>query len=283
VGTDAAVHWRERGGDAGLLHAVRTRCDDQRTDADARGRLQHLGAGTGAFSQLPAGLPIFGQVQKSLPIDAGGGNPGNDYQFVGRVDWTMGPATQAYVRYAYQNAKTDPGTNASSPYNGYDTGNTVNNHNILGSFVHVFSTNITSQTKLVFNQVANDQPINGDPQPTLYMNPTTAVRLQNYRISFPGYLPWSPGNAIPFGGPQRLLQLYHDQTWIMGRHDFRFGGSYVHMTDDRTFGAVRERGRIAEHDLQRADVAGQLRHRSNSPVQTAINPEGFRGARTRHR
>lgn len=236
-----------------------------------------IGSGTGAFSQLPAGMPIFGQVQKSLPIDAGGGNPGNEYQFVGRVDWTMGPATQAYVRYAFQNAKTDPGTNASSPYSGYDTGNTIDNHNLLGSFVHVFSSNVTSQTKLVFNQVANDQPINGDPQPTLYMNPTTAVRLQGYRISFPGYLPWSPGNAIPFGGPQRLLQLYHDQTWVSGQHDFRFGGSYVHMTDDRTFGAYEnavESLNTQSNALTSLDnfVIGQIRR-----FQTAINPEGYPG------
>ena len=44
-----------------------------------------------------------------------------------------------------------------------------------------------------------------------------------------------PGNDIPFGGPQKLLQLYQDQTWLKGKHDIRFGGSYVHIADDRTF------------------------------------------------
>ena len=69
------------------------------------------------------------------------------------------------------------------------------------------------------------------------MNPTTAVRLQGYRIAFPGYLPWSPGSAIPFGGPQKQLALYQDFNWVKGRHDLRFGGYYMHMNDDRTFGA----------------------------------------------
>ncbi len=69
------------------------------------------------------------------------------------------------------------------------------------------------------------------------MNPTSVVRLQGYRIGFPGYSPFQPGNAIPFGGPQSLLQLYQDQTWLKGSHDFRFGGSYVHISDNRTFGA----------------------------------------------
>ena len=45
------------------------------------------------------------------------------------------------------------------------------------------------------------------------------------------------GLDIPFGGPQSLLQLYHDQTWLRGSHDVRFGGSYVHISDNRTFSA----------------------------------------------
>ena len=96
------------------------------------------------------------------------------------------------------------------------------------------------------------------------MNPTGAVRLQGYRIAFPGYLPFSPGNAIPFGGPQKLLQLYQDQTWIKGKHDLRFGGSYVHISDDRTFGAYANAVEVAEHDLRGAAVARQLRARPDS-------------------
>ena len=33
------------------------------------------------------------------------------------------------------------------------------------------------------------------------------------------------------------MQLYHDQTWLKGSHDFRFGGSYIHINDDHTFSA----------------------------------------------
>src|SRR5205823_14722973 len=73
--------------------------------------------------------------------------------------------------------------------------------------------------------------------PRLTMNPSGAVNLQGYRIAFPGYLPWNPGNDIPFGGPQKLFQVYQDQTWLAGTHDVRFGGSYVHINDDRTFSA----------------------------------------------
>ena len=236
-----------------------------------------LGAGTGAFSQLPAGLPVFGRVEKTLPIDAGGGDPQDNYQWVNRVDYSFGPATQLYIRYAYQNQEAEPGTNASSPYSGFDTGYLNHNHNVLGSVTHVWKPNFTTQTKLVWNRLFGDQPLNGEPQPTLYMNPTTSVRLQGYRIAFPGYLPWSPGSAIPFGGPQQLWQLYQDQTWISGKHDFRFGGSYVRILDDRTFGAYANSVQALNSTsaaLPSLDnfVLGQLRRFS-----AAINPQGYPG------
>jgi outer membrane receptor protein involved in Fe transport len=235
-----------------------------------------LGAGTGAFSALPAGLPAFGQVRKVAPVDAGGGDPQDNYQWVSRVDYNLGN-TQIYVRYAYQNQEAQPGTNSLNLYEGYDTGFLNHNHNVLGSLTRVYSPTFTSQTKVVWNRLFGDQPLNGEPQPALYMNPSSVVRLQGHRITFPGYLPWGPGTAIPFGGPQQLLQLYQDQTWIKGKHDFRFGGSFVRILDDRTFGAYAN----AVQALNRTNAAlpsldnlvlGQI-----GRFQSAINPNGFPG------
>ena len=158
-------------------------------------------------------------MEKNLPIDAGGGDPQDHFQFVNRVDWSQSVNTQAYVRYAYQNQDLQAGTNASSPYSGFDTGSVNKNHSFLASVTHVFSPRFTSQSKVVWNRFYEDQPLNGAPVPTLYMNSTGPVELQGYRIAFPGYLPWDPGNAIPFGGPQKFLQLYQDQTWLKGAHD----------------------------------------------------------------
>ena len=196
---------------------------------------------------------------------------------MGRLDFSLSAATQAYVRYAYQNQETEPGTNASSPYDGFDTGLTQNNHNLLGSLTHVFSPSFTSQTKVSWSKVANDQPLNGEPQPTLYMNPTTPVRLQGFRIAFPGYLPWNPGSAIPFGGPQKQLAFYQDFNWVKGKHDLRFGGYYMHMADDRTFGAYAnsvESLNTTQTALPSLDnfVRGQIRR-----YQGAINPNGYPG------
>jgi outer membrane receptor protein involved in Fe transport len=237
-----------------------------------------FGTSSGPFSQLPADLPVFGRVDKSLPIDAGGGDPQDNYQWVNRVDYSFGPSTQLYVRYAYQNQESQPGTNSASPFAGFDTAYLNHNHNVLGSVTRVWKPNFTTQTKLVWNRLYGDQPLNGDYQPTLYMNPTTVVRLQGYRLTFPGYLPWGPGTAIPFGGPQQLWQLYQDQTWITGKHDFRFGGSYVRILDDRTFGAygnsVQALNSASGNNLISLDsfVLGQLRR-----FQTAINPGGLPG------
>ena len=128
-----------------------------------------------------------------------------------------------------------------------------NNHNLLGSLTHVCSPSFTSQTKVVVEQArSNDQPLNGDPQPTLYMNPTTAVRLQGYRIAFPGYLPCNPGSAIPFGGPQKQLAVLPGLQLGQGqaRHPLR---RLLHAHRGRPhLRRVRERGRGAQHHADRA-------------------------------
>ncbi|MFN8093504.1 MAG: TonB-dependent receptor [Vicinamibacteria bacterium] len=236
-----------------------------------------LGTGAGAFNSLPAGLPVFGQVRKSLPIDAGGGDPQNNYQLVGRLDFSLSASTQAYLRYAWQDQQSEPGTNSSSPYSGYDTNYVSKNHNVLGSLTHVFSPTLTSQTKFVWNRLLNEQPLNGEPQPTLYMNPSGVLRLQGYRITFPGYLPWGPGTAIPFGGPQQLFQAYQDFNWVKGRHDLRFGGSYNHIADDRTFGAYANAVEALNSTSSGLPSLNNFVLGRISRFQSAINPKGYPG------
>ena len=68
--------------------------------------------GSGAFQSLPASTPVFARVEKSLPLDAGGGDPQNDYQWVTRVDFTLSNSAQMYVRYALQDQQAEAGTNS---------------------------------------------------------------------------------------------------------------------------------------------------------------------------
>jgi hypothetical protein len=91
--------------------------------------------------------------------------------------------------------------------------------------------------RLVWNKISEDQPINGAPEPGLYMNTLSSVLIQGDEIAFPGYFPFNPGVSIPAGGPQKLLQFYQDQTWLSGAHDVRFWRFFVRVMDDHTFGA----------------------------------------------
>ncbi len=54
----------------------------------------------------------------------------------------------------------------------------------------------------------------------------------------PGYVPdVCSFSGIPFGGPQNIYQGYQGFTWVKGKHTFKFGGQYIHMRDNRTYGA----------------------------------------------
>lgn len=234
--------------------------------------------GGGAFNRLPANLPAFGQVLQSTPIDAGGGDPQDTYQGVARLDFNINPKTNAYVRYAYERKTFLDGSNSASPYQGFLTGSLERNHNVLGSLTRIWSPTFTTQTKVVYNRLAEEQPLGEQPpSPGLYMNPGTVVRIQGQRIGFPGYLPFAPGNAIPFGGPQALYQFHQDMNWSSGAHDIRVGGLYVRIQDDRTFGAY-ENAVMALNTASAAEpsldnlVAGQL-----GRFQVAIDPNGFPG------
>src|SRR5262249_38487970 len=49
-----------------------------------------VGSGAGAFNNLPADLAVFGRVDQPLSIDAGGGDPQNNYLVVEKVDFSVG-------------------------------------------------------------------------------------------------------------------------------------------------------------------------------------------------
>jgi hypothetical protein len=104
--------------------------------------------------------------------------------------------------------------------------------------VHSFNARLTSQSKLVFNRLNTFQPLGTQPAaPGLFFNNSVATVIATHNVGLPGYLPFSPGNGVPFGGPQNFVQAYQDLTWVKSRHTLRFGGSYNYQRDNRTFGA----------------------------------------------
>ena len=76
------------------------------------------------------------------------------------------------------------------------------NHNLLGSLTHVFSPTLHQPDEgRRGTGSANDQPLNGDPQPTLYMNPTTAVRAAGLPHRLPGLPAVEPRQRDPVRRP----------------------------------------------------------------------------------
>ena len=230
-----------------------------------------LPAGT-AFTNLPATLPAFGQVLYRIPSDVGAGFPQNTYQIVSRFDLNISERTQLYGRHALESQDFFVGTNTNSPYQGFNTGADAFNNNILINLTHSFSPRLVSQTKVVYNRLNNGQPLGEQPPgPTLYLRGVTS-RIAGFLVAFPGYLPFNPGLAIPFGGPQNLYQFYQDFNSNWGNHQFRFGGTYIHIRDNRTFGAyenaVETLGANLSQGLSNL-VTGDL-----SGFQVAINPRG---------
>jgi hypothetical protein len=225
---------------------------------------------------VPADTPAFQEVAYSVPTDLGGGFPQNDTSTVTRIDWNLSDNTQIYGRYALQDNITLPGTGANSPYEGFNTGTTAYNQNFLVSLTHTFSPRLVSASKIAFNRVNTGNPLGDQPPgPTLYMNETFAVNVdQNtpVNVAFPGYLPFTPGSAIPANGPSNQLQLYQDLNFLTGHHQFRFGGQFFNIQQNRTFGAfLNSVQTLGINNVQAFNnlVAGQL-----VKFQGAVDPQG---------
>ena len=218
--------------------------------------------------------PMFAEGQYNVPTDSGAGTPQNTYYVVGRVDWNATSKTQLYGRYALQNDNLLTGSVTNSPYAGYDSAETDKNNSFMLSMIHTFNPKLTSQSKIVFNRLNDKQPLGSNPVgPTLYMNATSAPRINGNLIGMPGYSPFTPGNAIPFGGPQNFVQAYQDLSSTHGRHTFRFGGNYTYIRDNRTFGAYEE----AVESLSTKNFRTSMENFLDGVLgqfQAAIDPQG---------
>jgi hypothetical protein len=232
----------------------------------------NLPAGT-AFTNLPAGLPAFGQVIYPVPNDIGGGIPQNTYQAVAPFDFNWTPQTQLYGRYALESSDFFAGTNSFSPFAGFNTGSDIFNNNFLLNLTHTFSQRVVSQSKFAFNRLNNGQPLGArPPSPGLYFFANQPATISGFDVALPGYLPFNPGSAIPFGGPQNLFQLYEDVNYTRGAHQFRFGGTFLHIQDNRTFGAYENAVQTLGTGFSAALT--NLVQGSLQQFQVAIDPQG---------
>jgi len=228
-------------------------------------------------TDFPVGstTPMFAQGQYSVPSDSGAGFPQNTYYIVGRVDWNATSKTQLYGRYALEKGNLFTGSVTNSPYAGYDSGQSTTNNSFLLSLIHSFNSRLTSQSKIVFNRLNLLQPLGANPVgPTLYMNSVSAPKIEGNLIGMPGYSPFTPGNAIPFGGPQNFVQAYQDLSSVHGRHTFRFGGNYTYIRDNRSFGAYQEAVEALSSTTSFRTSVESFLNGVLGQFQSAIDPQG---------
>src|SRR5215467_574790 len=124
--------------------------------------------------KTPINGPIFpegfGQVTYSNPTDVGAGAPQNTYYTINRVDWNISSNTQLTGHYALENSVQAAGTINTSPWVGFDTGQTTFNQNYLISLNHTFSSRLVSSSRITYNRLNLQQPLGAQPAgPTLYL------------------------------------------------------------------------------------------------------------------
>ena len=94
---------------------------------------------SGPCSKNVANSPICDTVSFTVPGDSGGGLPQNTWMEVARFDYNFSANTSLFFRYAAYNELDFPGTVNSSPYDGYNTGQTNFDQNYEIDFVHFFT------------------------------------------------------------------------------------------------------------------------------------------------
>ena len=222
---------------------------------------------------IPAPTNLFCQTSVSAPADNGGGIPQNTWRFTGRIDHHFTDRTNLTGRYAYENARLPNGAVSLSPYgNFFNTGQRARNQNLNLTLTHTFSSRLFSESRFVYNRSLFDQPEAGPGQAPnttpcwQYLNgaSTTTGAL----IAFPGYNPSVCAFAgIPFGGPQNIYQSNENMTFLTGKHTFKWGGGYLHMRDNRTFGAY-------ENGFERSNTMQNMLNGIVNRIQIAIDPRG---------
>jgi outer membrane receptor protein involved in Fe transport len=234
----------------------------------------NLAAGTKILNtgSCNGGALLCDLVSTPVPSDSGGGLPENTWDEVGKVDFNLSAKTTITGRYAGYHEIDFVGSNADSPYAGYNTGISTFNQNYTFTISHVFAANLVDTAKVIYERLHVVEPLGTVPvSPTLY-TAGTAATVFGQDLAFPGYLPTSPGEALPFGGPQNLYQFYDDVSWAKGKHQFKFGGQFVHVRDNRTFGAYEEAVEYLGTNL--ATGLANLASGNIYEFQAAISPQG---------
>jgi Carboxypeptidase regulatory-like domain len=187
---------------------------------------------------IPADTRLFQRANLRAPIDAGAGNAQNAWLFSGRIDHSLDDKTSLMGRYSFQNNDIFSGTNSLSPYQGFNTGQINRNQNVNLAVTRSLTPRLYLESGVAYNRFLNLQPIGAAPATTPCWQYALFNRLPTGPIVFPGYAPDACGSAaLPSSGAQNVYQTYGNVTLSWRRHTIKAGGQYLHLRDNRTFGA----------------------------------------------
>ena len=232
--------------------------------------------GTGSCTATIPGVRcfIFNEVRYSVPNDTGAGTPEDGIQSVSRIDWNVSNNLQIYGVYSLERRTFALGSNADSPYKGFNTGSLIDNTNVQIAGTYSLGSNLVGTSRFTFNKLASEQPLGDQPSgPTLYAR-AAVTRISGVPIAFPGYLPFSPGSAIPFGGPQKVFNASQEFNWNLGNHLLKLGGQYYKILDNRAFGAYQNAVETLANNNSTTTAIQNLFNGVISQFDGAINPKG---------
>ena len=205
-------------------------------------------------------IPAFAFTSRVGPQDFGAGPPQNTILATGRLDWIHGSNTQAFVRYAIENK--DEFAVALQPYSGQlDQSLYGHNQNMSINVIHNWSPTFATESRIAYDRVTGDPERFGGDGYAVPRPPLPGFNILNEAVTLP--------SGMPDGfGPTNGYQFFQTATYSRGRHLLRFGGQYLHMRENYTFGIA---GEMADGQFTntQAFVDGVLRFYS-----IAVDPQG---------
>ncbi|PYV68248.1 MAG: hypothetical protein DMG96_36990 [Acidobacteria bacterium] len=187
--------------------------------------------GSTCDSQTGAGfvtLPAFAFTSRVGPQDAGAGPPQDTILATGRLDWVINSKMQAFARYAFENK--DVFATVGQPYSSWlDVPISARNQNIALNLIGTWSPRMATESRVVYNRVVGDPERFGGDVRTVLQPLFPCFGIQNEGAVLPC------GSAQSFG-PQNFYQFFQTLTWARGHHTLKFGGQFVHLRENLTFG-----------------------------------------------
>jgi hypothetical protein len=205
-------------------------------------------------------VPAFAFTTRIGPQDFGAGVPQNTVLATGRLDWMPTPNTQAFLRYAIEDK--DMFALANQPYSAeLDQPIYGHNQNAMLNVIHTWSLRLATEHRIAYTRVTGDpERFGGDsyavPKPLL-----PSFHILNEDVSLPAGIPG-------YFGPTNGFQLFQTATYSRGKHSLRFGGQFVQLRQNNTFGAAGETA-SAQFANTQGFVDGTLQH-----YILALDPKG---------